>query len=1240
MLHNSRLKTFVWYSGVGLLVLLAVAVTVFRLAFSSVEEYRAQLETLAGSYLGQPVTISGIDARVAGISPTVILTDVALLHKDSSQPLTRFAAIDIALDPIASLRHFSPIIELTISGAKLEVTRHRDGSFGVQGLELAAAETSTEKSDGTERSIAEEGNALGSWFLSQSRLAVRDSRISLHNEHSGERFSFDNVALELRNEAQRHRLNASVQLPESIGKELRLAIDIEGNLLQHKEWTGGLYVKTVELQPQQWLQQLSWQESSLREGELDLELWSRWQGGELESVHSRLQSRALLLARGKHTQAIKQLSVDARLRREGSGWHLDLANLLLQHDKAIPRPMQLTLRQSAKGFSVQANQLQLGALATLLPYLPQLDERSQTMLRQMAPVGVVDGLHIQQAADKGIKMQGEVTGLSLKPWEKLPGISGVNAPFKFNGDDGQLWLRAGKGSLVLPRLFRKPLPFNKLDGQLSLHREADGWQLLAPTLSIENNNVTAQLALELRLAKGSAPWLGLQGRYSARDAREVPRYLPAGILKGKTLYWLDNAFKAGRVPNGSLQYHGYLGQFPFRENQGRFEVLFEAAGVGLHYGDGWPDLQQVKGEVHFDGPGMWIAARSGKVFDASLGETTVSIEDFAKPRLLIKGGAKLPAADGLRFLRESPLSKHTGKMLETMQAGGDAALALQLAIPLSAKLQKSLPLNIQGQLDLHGSELAIHQGIRLKKLNGSLHFTQASFSAYQLQGELFEKPVSLVVVTEEGDKPQVVVAARGRGDIASLRQAFNLPLFDYLEGESAWQASLSLPRGVAAAAEGAVLRLSSELVGIHSNLPPPLAKEAATSSDLNVALYLSGEHSGESRVTLAERFALVWRQGERGLRRAQLRLGGIAPLSLPGRDVIEVVGRGGKLSVQRWREVLRQLRGGDDEGGAADPASASAPPLPVVIKMEQLHLLSEAAGESTDPAETDSESPKVSDFPSLSFEVAQFAYDDLPLGKVAVKMVAQGKRMSIKALRIDAKHFVLTSTGTWTEGGNTFFNLKLEASNLGGMMKRLGFASVIQGGKARASGKVWWAGAPTAISLAGLNAQLGVSVKDGSIVDVEPGAGRMLGILSIPALPRRLFLDFSDVLKEGFAFETIKGDIRIEQGQAYTSNLRLESIPASILISGRTGLVAQDFDQEIYVVPNVSDTVSVASALAWGPQVAAVVALLQEVFKSDIKAATMTRYHITGDWQDPTIQRIRGQHETQDESEDEGYFLQ
>ena len=136
MLRESKFKTFLWYSSVGLLVTIAVAVSLFRIYFSSVEEYREQLQTLAGDYLGQPVTIGKMDARVVGLSPTVILSDVSLLHQDGKQLLTRFDAIDIALDPISSLRLLTPIIELTVSGANLEVTHKRDGTFAVRGLEL------------------------------------------------------------------------------------------------------------------------------------------------------------------------------------------------------------------------------------------------------------------------------------------------------------------------------------------------------------------------------------------------------------------------------------------------------------------------------------------------------------------------------------------------------------------------------------------------------------------------------------------------------------------------------------------------------------------------------------------------------------------------------------------------------------------------------------------------------------------------------------------------------------------------------------------------------------------------------------------------------------------------------------------------------------------------------------------------------------------------------------------------
>ncbi|MEN8168793.1 MAG: DUF3971 domain-containing protein [Pseudomonadota bacterium] len=1217
MLRNSKFKTFVWYTGVGLLVLFAVAVSLFRIYFSSVEEYRVQLETIAGSYIGQPVSISGMDARVVGISPTVIFSDVALLQKGGESLLTRFDAISISLDLVASLRNVAPIIELTVSGANLEVTRHLDGHFDVKGLELSVPEKVA--AEGVESNALEDSLALGAWFLSQSRLAVRDSRIILNNKKSGERFSFDDVDLELRNDADHHRLNGFVHLPKNIGRELRVSADIEGDLLQRKGWRGAVYVKTEHLQSRQWLQQLSWQGSSIRSGLLDLELWSNWEEGELESVYSRLQVARLKLARGEHVGEIPHLSVDGHLQLQQGGWSLDMDRLQIQHDETLPLPVRLALTQQDDNLTLQVDQLQLEAVAALLPYLPQLNERSQSMVRQMAPAGVITGLRLQRSADQHIEAQGALKGLALMPWEKLPGVEGLNAQFRFNGDGGQLQLNAEDATLTLPRLFRAPLALSSLNGELRLRREPDGWRLFSDSIAVANSDLSAQLGMELQLLEGSAPWLSLQGRFSADDVRAVPHYLPAGIMKERSLHWLDNAFKAGRVPNGSLQYHGFLNHFPFREARGRFEVLFDAEAVQLHYGDAWPDLQQLAGEVHFDGPGMWIDASGARLFDAKLGSTNVSIDNFRSPRLLVDGGGVFPAKDGLRFLRESPLSKNTGKMLDTMRAKGDVWLGLQLAIPLSKKVQKVLPVSVRGKLDFVQSQLDVIDGISLTKLDGRLNFTENSFSAERITAQLFGKPLSLDIFSEEGDKPQVVVAARGGSELSAMRDALKLPLLNYLEGSTDLQARLSLPRGVAG--EGVVLNVSSNLLGVSSRLPQPLVKQAESSLELDLTFHLSGVRGGEGSLTLGDELGLVWKRGGAGkdqsLRRLQLRMGSSSPLNLPARDVIEVVGEGGKLHFSGWRDVLQNLQPEGD---------ASRQPLPVVVSMQQLHLLSDSSSEKG------GEELKVSDLPAINFAVEQFAYDDLQLGRVTVNMVPQGEQMSIKDIHMESEIFSLSANGTWSEGGNTFFKFNLTSPSLGKMMRRFGFASVIQGGETLASGKVWWAGAPTAVTLAGLNAQLGLSIKDGIMVEVDPGAGRMLGILSLPALPRRLFLDFSDVFREGLAFDVIKGDIRIEQGQAYTSNLQLESTPASILISGRTGLVAQDFDQDIYVVPNVSDTVSVASALAWGPQAAALVVLLQEIFKSDIKAATMTQYHISGSWRDPVIKRIVEQRDEEDDS--------
>ncbi len=154
-----------------------------------------------------------------------------------------------------------------------------------------------------------------------------------------------------------------------------------------------------------------------------------------------------------------------------------------------------------------------------------------------------------------------------------------------------------------------------------------------------------------------------------------------------------------------------------------------------------------------------------------------------------------------------------------------------------------------------------------------------------------------------------------------------------------------------------------------------------------------------------------------------------------------------------------------------------------------------------------------------------------------------------------------------------------------------------------------------------------MNIEKGQFLDIEPKAGRLFGLLSIQALPRRLSLDFTDFFSEGFAFDSIKGDFNLENGEAYTNNLQMIGPSGDIMINGRTGLVAEDYDQIATVVPKVSDSLPVASAL-FGPVgvgVGAVLYFAGELFESiptNIDKILSQQYSIKGNWEDPEINKI------------------
>lgn len=149
-----------------------------------------------------------------------------------------------------------------------------------------------------------------------------------------------------------------------------------------------------------------------------------------------------------------------------------------------------------------------------------------------------------------------------------------------------------------------------------------------------------------------------------------------------------------------------------------------------------------------------------------------------------------------------------------------------------------------------------------------------------------------------------------------------------------------------------------------------------------------------------------------------------------------------------------------------------------------------------------------------------------------------------------------------------------------------------------------------------------LAVRDGHLLEVEPGAGRVLGLLSVAEVRRRLMLDFSDFFSKGFAFNRIDGDIRIGGGLARSDNLLIDGPAAEIAIRGDTDLRSERFDQTVDVKPKSANVLTAVGAVAGGPIGAAVGAVANAVLKKPLSEMGAKTYRVTGPWKSPKVEVV------------------
>ncbi len=588
---------------------------------------------------------------------------------------------------------------------------------------------------------------------------------------------------------------------------------------------------------------------------------------------------------------------------------------------------------------------------------------------------------------------------------------------------------------------------------------------------------------------------------------------------------------------------------------------------------------------------------------------------------------------------------------------------------------------VTGEYAVTGNELRLAGAPPLSAINGKLQFSEKGAVARDVAVEVLGGPAKIGITS---DADEVQVSGTGSTSVAALRREFNPPFGDAVSGSVDW----SLAASIGASSSWS---LESTLRNTAIDLPAPLGKPAGEAVPLRVArrgnaaapnedtltvtygqvgrlllhrklapdgatvdraLFVLGRAADGGAAERADRPGL-WVRGVLPAlnlddwlavkRRAPPMPAGRDSLEVAGIDLevgaLEAVGRhfnDMKVSARRAKDDWNlDMRAKELAGTATWSAPSRDAPNGRLSARLSRFLPPDAAqvphGKAAPAAApTKVEAGTDNPWPEIDVRAEALFLRGRDVGQLEFVAHPRGTEWRIDKLALANDGGRLDASGRWQSAGNdqqTRLDIALAVTDAGKFLSRIGYLDAVQNAPTKVSGTLEWAGAPSDFDYPTLSGAFRIDVGPGRFTKIEPGIGKLLGVLSLQALPRRITLDFTDVFSEGFAFDEIAGDVRIQNGVLKTSNLRLAGPAAKVEISGDVDLASETQHLAVKVLPSLSASISTGAALLFlanpiiGAAIGAGSLLAQKVFRDPFEQMFSYEYQVTGSWADPVVTR-------------------
>ena len=862
------------------------------------------------------------------------------------------------------------------------------------------------------------------------------------------------------------------------------------------------------------------------------------------------------------------------------------------------------------------------------------------------------------------EVDAEFNGLSVAATARLPGVRNMSGTLRVSDDAGRIAIDASDAALVMPRVFRQPLELDRLRGTVVWRDNDRGVSVLSDAIRIETAALTADSSLELLLgADDGGPIIDVQSTFSVADLSAIDGLLPTALLTPKLAAWLSRAFEAGRITDGEFELRGDLSKFPFSDGDGVFRASAEAEGMTMRYSPKWPAIERASASVRLDGLRLFTRTNQGLSGGLPFRDARVAFDNLRESVLTLSTSGASTLAQLYTYAADSPLRGLFGNQFDNIALDGDATYNVELTVPLKALRE----FDVDARITTGNARFGLRfLPFDLQQIDGVVRVDRQGVHAEAVQAQLLGGAVSIDMAPIT-DEPGYSTMITGEGMLRAdaMADAMPLPLLQRLTGQAPFTTKVRLPRSVPGQAPAPVeIGITSDLAGVAIDMPYPLGKDAEADSphrlQLSIADSLTARFSAGELIDVAAVLARDATSEPLQLDRATVHLGegrallpsvsglfidgGIDRLRLDDWLSLNLAGGGlvadNLKSVaidvtdfyafgQRVANVRASLKRASDnwlvdvqseaiEGVISVPVDLSLGE-PVVLEMSRLKLL------EADPQASGSADP--TRLPPLRIRAAEFALGDREFGALEADIVKVSDGLSATRIRTAAEAFSIDASGQWltdpveTAGSRTTLSATVTSNDVERMMNQLGYAPGINAASLNSELDVSWAGGPGKDFVASLDGAVSLSINNGTLDEVEPGAGRVVGLMSVAELPRRLALDFRDVFQKGFKFDEIVGDFRLVNGDAYTCNLSLKGSSADVGLVGRASLDKRNYNQTAVVSVKVGNTLPAVGAVVAGPQVGAALLLFSQIFKKPLRGMTEVYYQINGSWDEPSIDR-------------------